>query len=505
MISQYKTIGLGEILAASALAVIMGLAIGAVSSTGRYDLAVVFLVAVAGAITFLRPSIALLGALAAALLIVGTVQLYAPALQRTQWAVAAATFVLGAIGVLEYVFSAKKQRDMPPGMLMVLVFIFLLLASSLINSLSVGQMAFGIKGYVQVFGLFFAITLLRDAERTADLIPGLLVAIAILQLPFVLHQWFVLVPQRAGLGGGVVAEDIVSGTMGASFTGGGSNALMSILLITAIAIMASGYRAGTLPARWVMPGMIICLVPVLLNANRIAMFYLLLVLVMVFGRQLLANPRRSMTGVIALLVMVLAAVWANANLTGRTDEGDSWKELFQTTYERNFEEEFGYGAYDLNRVTSIVFWWQEAAKHRRLDKILFGHGPGAAREAGDSALGVMTLAKRRYPGVGIGLTAVSALLWELGVVGLAVAFGILWSAYRSANYVIQHLPETDYRSWVARGLKVAVVVFAISFFHKNTFVFHMIYQTLLLAIVGTLATWHYFLAREHESGQAAVA
>jgi hypothetical protein len=292
--------------------------------------------------------------------------------------------------------------------------------------------------------------------------------------------------------------------MGASFTGGGSNALMSILLVTAIAIMASGYRAGTLPLRWVVPGMIICVVPVLLNANRIAMFYLLLVLVMVFGRQLLANPRRSMTGVIALLVMVLAAVWANANLTGRTDEGDGWRELFQTTYERNFEEEFGYGAYDLNRVTSIVFWWQEAAKHRRLDKILFGHGPGAAREAGDSALGVMTLAKRRYPGVGIGLTAVSALLWELGVVGLAVAFGILWSAYRSANYVIQHLPETDYRSWVARGLKVAVVVFAISFFHKNTFVFHMIYQTLLLAIVGTLATWHYFLAREHESGQAAV-
>jgi hypothetical protein len=499
LITQYKRIGFGEILAISAVALAMGLAIGVTSSAGRFDLAVVMFVAVAGAIAFLRPSIALLGSLAAALLIVGSVQLYAPGLQRAQWAVAAATIILGAMGVLEYVFSPKKQRDMPPGMLVILVFVFLLAASGLINSLSVGQMAFGVKGYVQVLGVFFAITLLRDAERTASIIPGLLVGIAILQLPFVMHQWFVLVPQRMGLGGGIVAEDIVSGTMGASFTGGGSNALLSILLITAIAILASGYRAGAIRLRWVVPGMIICIIPVLLNANRIAMFYLVLVMVMIFGRQLWANPKRSMTGVIAVTAMVLAAVWANANLTGRADEGDGWRELIQTTFERNFEEDFGYGDYDLNRIGSIVFWWQESMKHQRVDKILFGHGPGAAREAGDSALGVTTLAKARYSGVGIGLTAVSALLWELGVVGLVVAFGILLSAYRSANYVIRHLPEDDFRAWVARALKVSVVIFAISFFHKNTFVFHMIYQTLLFTVIGTLSTWHYFLARSQAS------
>jgi hypothetical protein len=166
LITQYKTLGFGEIMAVGALALGLGLATGVTSSTGRFDLAVVLVVAVAGAIAFLRPSIALLGALAAGLLIVGAVQLYAPSLQRTQWAVAAATFILGAMGVLEYVFSPKKQRDLPPGMLIILVFVFLLVASSLINSLSVGQMAFGIKGYTQVLGIFFAIALLRSPSSS---------------------------------------------------------------------------------------------------------------------------------------------------------------------------------------------------------------------------------------------------------------------------------------------------------------------------------------------------
>ena len=109
---------------------------------------------------------------------------------------------------------------------------------------------------------------------------------------------------------------------------------------------------------------------------------------------------------------------------------------------------------------------------------------------------IETLAQTKYPGVGIGLTAVSSLLWELGVAGLALIIAILVSSYRSANFLIRSLDDRDYRSWVALGLKASIIIFSISLVHKNTLVFHLTYQSLLFTVIGVLSSWHYAVLKD---------
>jgi len=491
-----------ETLIAGAAAPAMGFLIGLTMTSGRMDLSLVVVLAVAGTLTLLRPSVALLAALFGALILVGLVQLYAPALQRIQWAIAAATAVLGAIGMLEYLFSPRRNRPLPPTTGLVMIFLALIVASAIINTLSVSQLAYGLKGYGQVIGLIFAITLLRGTEKTTAQLPRLLVAFALLQLPFVLHQWFFIVPQRVGVGSGIVAEDVVAGTMGATLMGGGSNAVLSLLLVTAIAIISSGYRVGAIRARNAAAMVAVCALPVFLNANRVAIVYLFVVFIVVFAREIYANPKRFVIGALAVVVLVSGAIWANANLSSRIDEAPGgWRDMILTTIERNVESGYGYGEKDLNRVGSIVFWWQEHIRRPTVSSVLFGHGPGAAREASDSALPVQTLAQTKYPGVGIGLTAVSSLLWELGLVGLGLVIAILWSSYRSASFLIRSLDERDYKSWVALGLKASIIIFAISLVHKNTLVFHLTYQSLLFTVIGVLSSWHYAVLKDQADEQ----
>lgn len=487
------------LLAATSLSLVAGM----IASTSDVRLIVLFVGMVGVLIVFLNPSFAVTALAVAALVVVGTMQLYLPSYQMVGWAVAGTTFVMGLYVFVERSLSLDKNKaPVSPIMFFAVLLIFLAVVSSVLNNNSMNLVAFGLKGYFQVAGLFFAICLLRWKDASINRLPAALIVVGLVQLPFVIQQYLVLVPARQNLGKGIVAEDIVSGTMGGSMLGGGSNAVLSLLMITVIALLAGLYKNHRMRLLPALSLIVLCALPLFVNANRAALLYLPLAYLIIFKDDAVKHPLRVIGTGLAMCLLFVALIWANATLGSRSEDFDSWQDFLSITIERNSEEEFGWGEYDLNRVTVLSHWAGEHTRGADIPQIIFGHGPGQSREAmgrNTDAIGaksqIRTLARTKYPSVGIGLTGVSAILWELGVLGLLVVIAMFWSAYRACNYLLSRFEDYSYRKGVVEGLRAAVIVLAISLFFKNAFVFHLPFQALLFTILGVLAFWQ---RSEHE-------
>jgi hypothetical protein len=91
----------------------------------------------------------------------------------------------------------------------------------------------------------------------------------------------------------VVAEDIVSGTLGATTTGGGANAVLSLLLIIAAAILLAEFKRGLISGPRLCLCLVILMLPIVLNSNRVALVYLVLVYLMLFSGEILKAPLKG--------------------------------------------------------------------------------------------------------------------------------------------------------------------------------------------------------------------
>lgn len=501
-ITQHRNLGADALLILLAAGCI---AVGGIlAGLGDIRNASVVAATVAGAFLLVNLSIALHCLVISSLVLVGVIQLYFPELQLIRWSIALSSAVLGGVALLDRLFlhpAPKHRALLAPISWWLIAFFSVAMVSSVLNYDTVATFAYGFKGYFQIWGLFFAIVLMNWRDSTIDALPRTLVWIALIQLPFVLHEYFFLVPTRVGLGGGVVAEDVVAGTLGASATGGGANAVLSLLLITALAILTALYKQGILSPGRLFLAAAILLLPVFLNANRISLVYILLAYCILFSQEIMAKPGKTLiVGAFSILVL-LAVFWSYSTFLSRSRESGDFRTLIVNTFASNVEKEYGYGDYDLNRFTTIAFWYAEH-KNGDLSHILFGHGIGESREAVGGVVEANTLALRVYPNTGIGLTSVSAVLWELGISGLAVLTGLFWSSFSSVRKLARAYRHVPWRCAVFQGLQVAVVALAISMFHKNTFVFYLPYQALLLTIMAYIAYWHVRMNEQSSGGSA---
>jgi len=97
-----------------------------------------------------------------------------------------------------------------------------------------------------------------------------------------------------------------------------------------------------------------------------------------------------------------------------------------------------------------------------------------------------TVAARRYHGMGIGVTGLSALLWDVGLIGVALVSMLFISAYRLAGRLIRASSERPQAVALFKGLQVGVAILVLSIAHKSHFVFDLAFQSLVVLIVGYL-------------------
>ena len=474
-------------LLTAAVAIVMGVGVG----SADYRIVGVCLVLPVAWFVLRNQDRALSIAFVAGLLLVGLSQLYLPQFQYLRWGVAGLVSLVGAVAVagrlLHRTSFTQNNSDTLLGRLMV-AFLLFGLFGSLVSFSGIEQLGYGAKGYFQAWGLFFALALWQGDSKFVAWLPKLFLAIALLQIPFALHQYLYLVPMRAMIGGHVVAEDVVVGTFGASLFAGGANSALSLFLVIAISLVLALYnrdRIGGVTTT-VLAGVL--LFPIVVNASVVSLFFLVFALIVMFGSSVRAHPMKTMFGGALMVVLIGVVLFGNVNFASRAVQFDSLSEYVVAAVERNVDEDQGYGLYRLNRMTVVPYWWQQQDGLTDVHTWI-GHGLGQARQADQSALVDSTLANSVYAGQGIGLTAMAALLWETGLIGFGLVAAIFVAGFIAAGRVVKLVRHDVWQHALAQATRVGIGLAAISLLHKNLFISHLPYQMVVLVMFGYVMYW----------------
>jgi len=254
---------------------------GFAASTGEPIFLVAALGLLFGAVVavdyFLLMAVTLFGGL----VVSGLTQLYVPQIQLIRWAFVGSALVL--IGHI-FVTAVKNNRlSLQVDSAIIfwsLMFVLVLCCSALMQQVKPAIALISIKGYLQVWGVLFALALLPWRQEQINKLPLFFLLVALIQVPFVLHQYFVLVPMRQGISSvkGLVPIDIVSGTFGGKIDHGGANAALTILCFIVASGLLSLWKSKLLTTRWFLILIALVAFPAFINSTKISMLYMFVVM-----------------------------------------------------------------------------------------------------------------------------------------------------------------------------------------------------------------------------------
>jgi len=464
--------------------------VGVTLALGIYPVTIVLLALLAGLALIAFPDAGIWVVIVGALVAAGLIDLYMPSLRPLVWGLSLLSMGMAGIALIKALFGQVRNRTVAKEeaelAICALIFVLCAIFSSLANWHGISGFLVGLKGYFQVWGLLVAIYFLTKDELDARRLISFFLLLGILQFPFVLHQFLVLAPQRSGIvfaEHGIVAGDIVTGTFGGSMMGGGRSSNLALLCVFSVTIMLAQWRSGLITTGRAVLATLFLLFPMFLSEAKLFLVLLPIALFLLFRDRILRDPLKAIAGTVALGALLMAIFFAYSLLPSTKSQGvSSLKEMLHQNIEYNIGKR-GYGNLLLNRSTVYLFWFKEHAHSDMLVAALIGHGPGAT--SGGTALNDDSLAYKRYRGYGIGLTGLSSLLWEVGLLGTAAALAIFFSAYRLGGRLVEQWQGTAH--WPAlKSSQVAIPFFAVSLLHNNYFVFDLSFQTMLIVILGYL-------------------
>lgn len=336
-------------------------------------------------------------------------------LSRVSWAISMMAILLCIPSILHLLdLNSREKKHIPLFIWMAVFFVIYAVGSTVFKMHSIGELFGGFKRYFQAFGLMLALATLAISRKDINNWLKLLLTIALLQLPFALFERFVLVPLRGGIAAGGQATDVVAGTMGANLQGGSPNSIMVIFIVIAFVFVFSRWKAGLIPLSRMLLLSMILLFPLFLGETNVVVVLLPLMGLVLLRKDLVQNPAKYLPILFGLLVLtaLLAYVYVYIMLDS------NFTEAILGTIAYNVDD-VGYGTSLLNRTTVMSFWWGLHGWHDPIS-LLFGHGLGSSY---GSAFDGGHIAQM-YVNYGIGLTTISSILWDLGLIGLALYVSI---------------------------------------------------------------------------------
>jgi hypothetical protein len=371
-------------------------------------------------------------------------------------------------------------RDTPAFVWMALAFMLYAIFNSLIQWYSLGEFVGGFKRYFQVFGLLFALSWLAISENDIQRWRKLFVIVALVQLPFAVYELISLVPVREGLRyayPGMVPIDVVAGTFGAHLYTGGANAEMATFLIIVLAFLLARHREKVLSARVLLCLVPIVLAPLFMGETKVVVILLPLMFLILFRSEIVSRPHFALLWFCIGGLLSVAAAYAYLNTT----QFHSLDDLTTNTLDYNVYDK-GHGALKLNRASTLSFWAAEQGLDNPVSPV-FGNGLGSAHEHTGGHIA------RRYPGFGVGLTAMATLLWDHGVVGTALFLSVLALAWRAAAVLRRQSTEAIVRADAA-AIQVSLALFAFYLIYRLALLETLSFQIVFATLLGYLAWLH---------------
>ncbi len=403
------------------------------------------------------------------------VSLAGPGATAISWLLSLLSFALLPLATWRFLRTGAQ----PVFLWLALAFLVYCLLVSALQWVTLEQLVAGTKRYFQGYGLLFALATSAQVMASLPRWKKAFMAMALLQLPFAVYEFVVLVPKRGGLDAGGEATDVVAGTFGANLEGGSSNAEMSAFLLIVLTFLLSAWRLRTNGRRRLAWMGLWCLAPLALGETKIVIVLLPLMMITLLRKEIAVSPQKLIVGsaVCAGLTLMLGYLYITVM------DRNTAAEAFQLITEYNVGQ-VGYGGNLLNRMTALTFWWDH---HDLADplRFLFGHGIGSSFWGDNSPLPGHIAVK--YPNYGIGLTTAATLLWDVGVVGLLFHMAIFGAAWATANRVWRHAGDARTRQ-DALAVQAALVCFLVFIFYRDSGVNLLAYEVVVACVLGYLTT-----------------
>lgn len=439
-----------------------------------------------------HPKLSLWTVIILALVAVGLIELFIPQLRHISWAVALLSFGLAIVATTKRIMSSDSTRFAGSGSLIIVsygIFVLTIFASAIPRGNIDGALASSLKGYLQAAGVLLAVYWIGLKAADLGRLMKFIALLTIVQLPLVIYQVAVLAPQRTAIEyayRNIVAVDIVAGTFGGFMHGGGRGLNLAILCLVGGTYILTCWKLGLITTRKMLLGGALCLLPIMLSEVKIVIILIPVALLMIFGETLKKSLAKSISavGVTSLLLAIILATYTLLP-SAESQKSDSLGSLIEETISYNFGAR-GYGSAELNRTTVYTFWIKENILGGSLADALIGHGPGSTHSG--SAVAETSHLTAKYHKVGIGLTGLSVLLWELGIIGAASAISVFIIALRVANKLTKNPELRNYMPAIVAA-KVGIVACGISLLHSGYFIFDLPHQVMLMLFLGVIASF----------------
>ena len=447
---------------------------GALAASGNPMLIAAGVGALALAFLFRNPKISIPIIVLLSLPTGALISLIGPAAAKLPWLVSALTFSLWPLAMCRML----QQKKVPAYIPLAFVFVGYSLIFAIAQGNSLAEVVAGSKRYFQGYGVMFALALFSVKKNDIALLGKLLLLIALLQLPFAIYEFVVLVPMRGGLEAGGEATDVVAGTFGANLVGGSANAEMAAFLLIVFSFLLSRWRMKLLTTARFTSLAVLCLAPLVLGETKVVVFLFPVILLILLRKDLLKKPGRSIPLFIAGAVLCVAFGYVYVALMDTKVAGDS----FATTLQYNIGND-GYGNNILNRTTVLSFWWERHSLETPVH-LFFGHGIGSAYFGMNNLIpGHVAL---QYPRYGIDLTSASTLLWDTGAVGFFLHLSLYFFAWSAASRLWAKVTEPAARADLL-AIQAALAIFLIFTFYRDSAVNLMAFEIVIALVFGYLA------------------
>jgi|GEM_PF-829170 len=465
----------------AALLALIGVVCGILIGTGETVIPLAMVFALVGMCVVFFPKPLFWGTVIIGLVVAGFTRLYVPPLQEIRWLLVPMSMALIVHGLV----STKDGESVqfPAFLWFAIAFIIVLCLTSVINSVPTKISALGIKGYLQVWGLMFGLALIPFHRTTTNTLLKLALLIAFIQIPIAAHQFFVLVPQRFGLGDGIVPVDVVAGTFGAHKFGGGENSVLSAYMVMSIAFLAALWRNGAMKTWLFVLAVLPLFWPIIVTESKIALIYLIVAFVLLSWSFRLGKPSRviGLTGGFVILVVIMVS--ALIAFAPKANQVRSLSDLIEYTWNYNVRSDTAFGG-RLSRAGSYRYWADEHGLKAPVSTLI-GNGAGVTRkETRSPVLSTESLFDMELE---VGRTGATAVLWEAGIIGLIFVIGMFLSALRLAGRLARRYREDPAASAIFTGVQVGIGVLLVSFFDKSYFAFQIGYQCIFALLFGYLA------------------
>jgi hypothetical protein len=325
----------------------------------------------------------------------------------------------------------------------------------LVNGVDSGPIFAGIRTYLRAIPLFLLPAVIAYTDRQVQEQLKLLLAIALIQIPLAVEQRV----KTGGGGVGAVTGDFTFGTLMISSS-------LSIFLICCICIVAALYVRKRLKLWQFVLLFVLLVFPTTINETKASLFFLPIGLLFAFVAASKPGRRAKSIAVVSGLLVLFVAVFFPAYdymVEGRTYGRPLAETLGNPeVLERNLwkKRDVGTTANEGGRVDSIVVSLQSVSSDP--SHLAFGYGIGNVSK---SALG------RGFTGQYFSkfdpflTTAFARVVFELGVLGMALVYAFMWLIYVDARAVARR--RDDMVGALAAGWTGVVAIIVLSTVYKD--------------------------------------